>query len=511
MKNKYLILFISLLIFLGHSCSEESVYIPDPVEENNEDDGTAIEPTTNAVLKIQPSTVYQEIDGFGCAFAEWSHRLYTNTQRSAILDELFGDNGLKLNILRNEPFPHYEAPDGSVDFGISKNFELAANDPAIINGFWNYENGAEAAKAKHLGQLWIVNEVNRRYKDIKFIFSTWSPPISMKTTGAVNNGSLRTDKYPAFADFLVNFLKAYQQRCGIKVYGISGSNEPNSTMGDWSHCIWNPDQLAKFSVENLRPTLDKAGMSDTKIIFGEHSAWGAGGDYIKDALTKNAQLAESNIIAAAHGYLSADVTIKPFQAAIDKNLKVWQTELSNTSAYDPSWDDAIKWAVTFHTYLANGRVNAFVWWAGARPVSNNESLIKLEEKVPGMSYEKPMRYYAFGQFTKYILPESHRVGIDKTTLQENTNVIPDEVLTTAYIKDDIYTAVIVNPTNKPIETRVEVVGKKIRNMRIYTSSESVQWSKKKINPAPSGARAFMIPAKGIVTVTGNLNAETPAE
>ena len=58
MKKIYSLLFVSLFLFIGYSCDDGSlshsdVYIPDPVEETDEDDGFSAEPTTEAVIKVQ--------------------------------------------------------------------------------------------------------------------------------------------------------------------------------------------------------------------------------------------------------------------------------------------------------------------------------------------------------------------------------------------------------------------------------------------------------------------------
>ena len=57
MKKIYALLFVSLLLFIGYSCEDGSlshgdVYIPDPVEESDEDDGFATEPTTTSVVSM---------------------------------------------------------------------------------------------------------------------------------------------------------------------------------------------------------------------------------------------------------------------------------------------------------------------------------------------------------------------------------------------------------------------------------------------------------------------------
>ena len=92
MKKIYALLFVSLLLFIGYSCEDGSlshgdVYIPDPVEESDEDDGFATEPTTTSVVRmsIGEGHQHQMIDGFGCGFAEWSHRIWNNNGSSSNL------------------------------------------------------------------------------------------------------------------------------------------------------------------------------------------------------------------------------------------------------------------------------------------------------------------------------------------------------------------------------------------------------------------------------------------
>lgn len=104
MKKIYSLLFVALFLFLGYSCDDGSldhsdVFIPEPVEENFDDDGIAPEPTTTAVvrMKIREENKHQVIDGFGCAFCGWSHRIWNTMQRDAVIEDLFSENGLDLN------------------------------------------------------------------------------------------------------------------------------------------------------------------------------------------------------------------------------------------------------------------------------------------------------------------------------------------------------------------------------------------------------------------------------
>lgn len=517
MKNKMKkissLLFLFLFLFVGHSCDDGSlshsdVFIPDPVEETDEDDGFSAEPTTEAIVRIQmgENNKQQIIDGFGCAFAEWSHRLWNHMLRDKVMEELFGETGLNLNIFRGEVFPHYQNPDNNViDFGINRNFNLAANDPSMLNDYWRNFNGSSCGEQVQLGQMWIIDYLNKKHKNVKMTFSTWSAPGTMKTNGKPSGGSLKEDSYAEFAEYLRDFIKEHTEKFGMDIYAISPSNEPNSSGTGWNGSSWKDVNLAKFCHEFLRPTLDQAGYNDIKIIFGEHSWWSSGRNFVNAGLSAYPNIVNSNIIAAAHGYMTSDNSIVPFDRFEEKGVKVWNTETSATDTYDASWKNAMKWATTYHTYLTKGRVNAFVWWAGARPCTNNESLIKLQEALPGETYEKTGRFYSFGQYTKYIPEGSRRMDVQTVVPENGENLFPSELLMTSYIKDDTYTIVLVNnSTEKSFDTKIEIEGKSFQTMVSYTSNESVKWQRKKINPSLSGLRAITVPKFSIVTVTGKM-------
>lgn len=514
MKKIYSLLFVSLFLFMGYSCDDGSlshsdVYIPDPVEETDDDDGFSIEPTTTSVIKLSfgEGHQHQVIDGFGCAFAEWSHRIWNNLHREAVMEDLFSKNGLNLNIFRGEVFPHYQDDiTEDIEFGMDRNFNLPADDPSFMNNYWRPYHGNECAEQVQLGQMWLVDYLSKKHKDkdIKYVFSVWSPPAKWKTNNSMSKGKLKTNHYGDFANYLVDFMNEYEKKFGIDIYAVSPANEPDNTFSSWSGCGWNYKELADFCHNNFRPTLNARGRQNTKIIYGEWSWWNTAKNNVNNGLDYKPELANDNVITAGHGYSTKDNVIVPFDKAVEKNLHIWQTEVSDDKGRKETWEDAMKWAATFHTYLTNGNVNGFIWWAGARPCSTTgENLIQLEEALPGTTYYRVPRYYTYGQFTKFIAEGSHRVDVEAIPSEKDT--FPEELLMSAYVKDDNYTIVLVNPSQKESFTALlEIEGKAFQNMIAYTSSESVKWQRKKVNPSLNGLRSITVPKYSVVTVTGKM-------
>lgn len=497
---------------MGYSCDDNSlshddVYIPDPVPQTDEDDGFSVEPTTTSVVKLKlgDEHTHQVIDGFGCAFAEWSHRIWNNIQREAVMEDLFGKDGLNLNIFRGEIFPHYQDDvTGEIEFRMDAEYNRSADDPVFMNNYWYKYHGNECAEQVQLGQMWLVDYLSRKHKDkdIKYIFSVWSPPAKWKTNNSMSRGKLKPENYDNYANYLVDFMDAYEQKFGIDIYAVSPSNEPDNTFSSWSGCGWTQKELADFCHNNFRPTLNGRGQEATKIIYGEWSWWKTAMTNVNSGLQYKPELANDDVIAAGHGYSTKDEVIAPFEEAVKKNMHVWQTEVSDDKGRKETWEDAMRWAKTFHTYLANGHVNGFVWWAGARPCSTTgENLIQLEEALPGTTYYRVPRYYTYGQFSKFIDAGSHRMDVE--TLPSEADPFPQELLVSAYVKDNRYTFVLVNPSEKEsFTTLLEIEGKEFQNMIAYTSSESVKWQRKKINPSLNGLRAVTVPKYSVVTVTG---------
>ncbi|MDR1203472.1 MAG: glycosyl hydrolase [Tannerellaceae bacterium] len=510
MKKIYQLVCTSLfLIGSFSSCDDGSlshndVNIPDPVEESDEDDGYSSEPTTNSILRIQTGTDnrHQEIDGFGCSFG-WMEAVYGCTQREQIMEDLYGNNGLRFNIYRGEIVARSLQSDGSFNYHENENFQYAADSPELKR-LWETD-----PRFKEYAQLWCVDRTSKIRDDIYYFFSVWTPPVVWKTDGGDGevtggSGSFNSEYSQEYADFLASFGKAFKDRFGINVYGISGWNEPDQAMGGWDGCIWGNQQMADFTCDYLRPALNKKGLNDTKIIYGELPWWTNAITWVEQSLNNKPELVDAGIVAAGHGYSTVAQNIKPMQAAEDKGVHVWQTETCDDKSRDETWNDAMKWAQNYQGYLMDARVNAIVWWAGARfCTSTGENLLQTNTWDFSTSYYRVDRYYSIGQFSRYIPRGSYRMDVEKISGKDATDKLPGELTASAYIKDDTYTIVLVNNSKtKAFDALLEIEGKMFGSMISYTSSSSVKWLRKKLNPSLSGKRAVTVPKYSVVTITG---------
>ncbi len=100
--------------------------------------------------------------------------------------------------------------------------------------------------------------------------SPWSPPAWMKDNNSVTGGGkLKPEFDQAWANFYIKFIRTYEAK-GIPIWGLSVQNEPMARQR-WESCIYTAEDERDFIKNFLGPTLQKAGMSEKKLIAWDHN------------------------------------------------------------------------------------------------------------------------------------------------------------------------------------------------------------------------------------------------
>ena len=232
-------------------------------------------------------------------------------------------------------------------------------------------------------------------------------------------------------------------------------------------------------------------------------------DFTDTILQDYPEIKKFNLIAAGHGYsLSPDIMpikvdkeylktpIIPFDAAEKAHIPVWITEISDVTPLDTSIQDGLKWAVTFHNYLTKANVNAIIWWGGAMPTSNNESLIILNKNRKDYTLSK--RYDILGNYSRYISEGSTRIQV---TQPKNK-----DLLVSAYKKNDKYILVAINLSEKTISTNIRLDGANIKGaLKQFITNKDNRWNKTNIVPVSNKYYNLTIPQFSIVTLVGKVH------
>lgn len=456
-------------------------------------------------ITLRCNDLRQTIDGFGVGEADWADDIFIFPKREQVLDALFAPDGLNANILRGEIFPHYATGKLQADFATASDTSLhVAQHPEKV----------ERNDLLRRGQFWLTSHVQQKYPEVRFTFSTWSPPAWMKDGNRAtelypaSQGKLKSEHYQHYADYLADFCEAYN-KAGIPIYAVSPSNEPGYA-APWNSCLWTPQEMGDFIQHNLLPTLQKRN-PEVKVLFGENPAWStvfdrlkmiSSADFVNNVLQTHADMPEKNIIAAGHGYVLPDTIplpaelrrtpIVPFEEALKRNIPMWVTEISDITPLDVSMEDGLRWATAFHEYLMEAQVSAIIWWLGAQPTKTNESLIVLNQQEG--SFIKTKRYDTFGNYTRYIPRGSRGMG-------NQPNGLPEEVKVSSFRYGNQFTIVVVNPTDRQLTSQLLLENGKVvkGSLRNYITTADKQWSEGTI----TGSTLEFLP-QSVTTFTGEL-------
>lgn len=456
-------------------------------------------------ITLRCNDLRQTIDGFGVGEADWADDVFIFPKREQVLDALFAPDGLNANILRGEIFPHYATGKLQADFATASDTSLhVAQHPEKV----------ERNDLLRRGQFWLTSHVQQKYPEVRFTFSTWSPPAWMKDGNRAtelypaSQGKLKSEHYQHYADYLADFCEAYN-KAGIPIYAVSPSNEPGYA-APWNSCLWTPQEMGDFIQHNLLPTLQKRNL-EVKVLFGENPAWStvfdrlkmiSSADFVNNVLQTHADMPEKNIIAAGHGYVLPDTIplpaelrrtpIVPFEEASKRNIPMWVTEISDITPLDVSMEDGLRWATAFHEYLMEAQVSAIIWWLGAQPTKTNESLIVLNQQES--SFIKTKRYDTFGNYTRYIPRGSRGMG-------NQPNGLPEEVKVSSFRYGNQFTIVVVNPTDRQLTSQLLLENGKVvkGSLRNYITTADKQWSEGTI----TGSTLEFLP-QSVTTFTGEL-------
>lgn len=456
-------------------------------------------------ITLRCNDLRQTINGFGVGEADWADDIFIFPKREQVLDALFAPDGLNANILRGEIFPHYATGKLQADFATASDTSLhVAQHPEKV----------ERNDLLRRGQFWLTSHVQQKYPEVRFTFSTWSPPAWMKDGNRAtelypaSQGKLKSEHYQHYADYLADFCEAYN-KAGIPIYAVSPSNEPGYA-APWNSCLWTPQEMGDFIQHNLLPTLQKRNLK-VKVLFGENPAWStvfdrlkmiSSADFVNNVLQTHADMPEKNIIAAGHGYVLPDTIplpaelrrtpIVPFEEALKRNIPMWVTEISDITPLDVSMEDGLRWATAFHEYLMEAQVSAIIWWLGAQPTKTNESLIVLNQQEG--SFIKTKRYDTFGNYTRYIPRGSRGMG-------NQPNGLPEEVKVSSFRYGNQFTIVVVNPTDRQLTSQLLLENGKVvkGSLRNYITTADKQWSEGTI----TGSTLEFLP-QSVTTFTGEI-------
>ena len=355
-------------------------------------------------VTIDTATQYQTIDGFGFfgAMDDWwsdAGNLYSDAWGNQVI------NDLGITIWRNE----YYSEEANQDANWAKQKPVVQGLKAV----------ADAANVP-----------------LKFIFTVWTPPSSMKCTvasvqagtnpctanpdGLKNGGTLDPSKYAAYAQWLEAGVKNYAD-AGINLYALSPQNEP-MFVESYNSCVYDVDatKLNAYAkmIEAVVPAVRKVDPA-VKIFGTENMLELEGQPYFYSKYMDSAGWGNLDILAY-HGYQdgvapTAGSQLATYWSYVRTNWDTphaktaWMTE---TSGYTDGWSDsngARDLAFAIYAALNYGQASAWIWWQGSE-LGGAPGQYTL---MGGTQY-LGKRYYVSKNFYRYIRPGAKAVKVTTT-------------------------------------------------------------------------------------------------
>jgi glucosylceramidase len=373
------------------------------------------------LLQLKAEQQFQQMDGFGYTLTGGSamHLMgLTAENRNALLQELFGAQGLAVSYLRisigasdldPEPFSYNDLAEGQQDPEL-KQFSIKPDEKYLI---------------PVLKQILAINP------KIKLLGSPWSPPAWMKSNNSTIGGELLEQHFGSYALYFVKYIQAMQQQ-GIHLDAVTVQNEPLHPGNNPSLLMHAWDQ-ANFIKNHLGPAFKKAGL-DTKIIIYDHNT-----DHIEYPIAVlNDKEAKAYIDGSAfHLYNgSIEELDKLKQAHPDKNIYFTEQWVGANSDFN----DSLMWHIE-HLIIGAPR-----HWARNVLQWNLSSDAKLQPHtkggcslclgaltIEGQQVKRNVAYYIIAHATK-VVPQGS-VRIDSVSTQDIRHV--------AYLRPDGRYALIV--------------------------------------------------------------------
>ncbi len=319
--------------------------------------------------------------------------LLNKEQKEEILDLVFGDEGLQVQIVKMFLDPYHQDEPGG-DFNHEK---TTANMREFVEG------GLELTR--------------NREDELEIITTLYGPPAWANMQKFIGGRDLDPAMIDELCDYMISWVQ-YLKNKNYPVNYLSLHNE-GEDFYRWNfdegtqrlerfdyNMYWPPEQVNQF-IRILPPKLKNAGLADVKVTNGEPSNWTRFYYWgYTDELYSDEQALDNLGLLTTHGFINGD-----FRKLAYGTANSTTTELLRMKKPDlHSWVTSYSWGEmgtdfikTAHEQIYSAKVNALIPWAGIQNASqwiggdpNPGCAIRVSDDG---NYEILKGYYFYKQLT----------------------------------------------------------------------------------------------------------------
>ena len=389
-------------------------------------------------VTVSPNNTYEInngiFEGWGSSLCWWANRVgYSDSLSQKAADVFYGDDGLRLNIARfnigggDDPTHHHITRTDSNMPGYTK----------YNNGVVTYDWTADANQRNVLDRC-----IKAAGDDMIVEMFSNSPPYYMTKSGCSTGNknswqnNLKDDQYTAFAEYLAEVCKHFEENWNVKVQSIDPMNEPYTNFwGAYSYkqegCHFDIGNSESTILVELKKSLAKRGLNDILISASDETSIDTQIDAY-NALSSEAKSAIGRIDTHTYGG-SKRTQLKETAIKAGKNLWMSEVDGKGTAGVNAGGMAAGLWLAQRITTDCND-LNASAWilWqlidnhVSSKGYNGNKDsgMPNINDGFWGVAvadHDKneiilSKKYYAFGQYTRYIRPGMTMLKSSGTTM-----------------------------------------------------------------------------------------------
>lgn len=412
-------------------------------------------------ILISPYSTYEinngVFEGWGTSLCWWANRLgYSDSLAQQAADAFFGDEGLRMNIARF-----------NIGGGDDPTHKHITRTDSNMPGYTKYQNGQVTYdwSADFNQRNVLLRCIQNAGDDMIVEMFSNSPPYYMTQSGCSSGGkdpnknNLRDDQYEAFAEYLAEVTAHYVKDWGVEIQSISPMNEPYTNF--WSAysykqegCHFDQGDSQTKILLALQSSMQRRGLGDVIISASDETSIDTQiGSYNK--LSAAAKAAVSRIDTHTYGG-SRRSDLKNLALSEGKNLWMSEVDGAGTAGTNAGEMGPALWLAERMTIDCND-LNAsawILWQAIDKHISKDGYNGNQDSGMPDISKGfwglavadhdnnkiiLTKKYYAFGQYSRYIRPGMTMLKSSGSTLaaydKENKQLVVVALNTSGGNKD----------------------------------------------------------------------------
>ena len=392
--------------------------------------------TVHISFKNASTTNNGIFEGWGTSLCWWAHRIgYSDVLTEKSADLFFGENGLNLNIMRY-----------NIGGGDDPTHTHIKRTDSKVPGWLKYDKDKDEYIYDYNADRNQLNVLKAAYKKagkdaFVEVFSN-SPPYFMTKSGCSsgnfnpNENNLKEECYKDFAEYIADVTEYINNVLNIKVSSVSPMNEPNTDY--WKHfsekqegCHYDCGESQNRIILETAKAIKNKGLNNIQIVASDETSTDK---QLEEYLNYTDEVKAVIDRVSTHTYGTDKIAeLGKLMKEEKRNLWMSETDWSDTAGKNAGEMGAALWLAKKIIFdINNLSPSAWVIWLTIDHhkskdgyLGNKDSGFPSTKKgYWGLAFAEhdkkeivlTKKYYAMGQFSKFIRPGDTIIHCNDNTL-----------------------------------------------------------------------------------------------